>query len=161
MAGSTRKKVHVRRFQRESLAGWVDPLDFQQTAGIQLMSEAGAVSSLPYDEIKEVAFVRDFESTSEPERRTFHTRPKMAGLWVSLRYRDGDLLEGILPNNLLQIESQGVTVIPPDPYSNTQRIFVPRAALVSVQVLGVVGSPLTRRKPKPAPKEQIGLFDQP
>jgi hypothetical protein len=31
---------------------------------------------------------------------------------------------------------------------------------VAVEVLGVVGSPLRKRKAKPAPKEQIGLFDE-
>jgi hypothetical protein len=160
LAGSTRKKVLVRRFQREPVAGYVDPIEFQQAGGIELISASGAASSLSYDEIKEIAFVREFETGAEPERRTFNTRPKMAGLWVTLRYRDGDTLEGVLPNNLLQIEPHGVTVIPPDPYSNIQRIFAPRAALVSVQVLGVVGSPLTRRKPKPPAKDQIGLFDQ-
>jgi hypothetical protein len=50
-------------------------------------------------------------------------------------------------------------VVPPDPYSNNQRVFLPRAALSELQVLGVVGSPLRQRKPKPVPKEQIGLFD--
>jgi hypothetical protein len=37
---------------------------------------------------------------------------------------------------------------------------VPRAALQSVEVLGVVGSPLKKRKAKPAPAGQIGLFDE-
>jgi hypothetical protein len=50
-------------------------------------------------------------------------------------------------------------VVPPDPYSNNQRLFLPRAALTELQVLGVVGSPLRRPKAKPVPKEQIGLFD--
>jgi hypothetical protein len=68
-------------------------------------------------------------------------------------------MDGILANNLLLMESQGFTVVPPDPYSNNQRLFLPRAALTELQVLGVVGSPLRRRKPKPVPKEQIGLFD--
>ncbi len=30
-----------------------------------------------------------------------------------------------------------------------------------VQVLGVVGSPLRMRKPKPAAKEQLEMFDNP
>ena len=33
-------------------------------------------------------------------------------------------------------------------------------ALRGVQVLGVVGSPLKKRKPKAVPKEQIGLFEE-
>jgi hypothetical protein len=83
----------------------------------------------------------------------------MAGLWVSLRFRDGGVLEGIIPNNLMLLEGSGFTVIPPDSFGNQQRVWVPRGSLVALEVLGVVGSPLQRRKPKPAPKEQIGLFD--
>jgi hypothetical protein len=85
----------------------------------------------------------------------------MPGLWVSLRFRDGEVMEGILPNNLLQVEHHGFAVVPPDPSGNRQRVFVPRAALQSVEVLGVVGSPLRKRKAKPAPAGQIGLFDEP
>ena len=33
---------------------------------------------------------------------------------------------GILSNDLLQVSDKGVTVTPPDPYSNNQKIFVPR-----------------------------------
>jgi hypothetical protein len=68
-------------------------------------------------------------------------------------------MDGILANNLLLMESPGFMIVPPDPYSNNQRLFLPRSALSELQVLGVVGSPLRRRKPKPAAKEQIGLFD--
>jgi hypothetical protein len=157
---STTKKVVVRRFQREPLTGYVNPVSFQQPSGIELLSPEGNVSSVPYDEIRSIDFVREFESAAEPERRTFNTRPKMEGIWVGLKYRDGEVVEGVMPNNLLQIEPYGFTIIPPDPYSNTQRVFVPRAALLGVQVLGVIGSSAARRKPKPEPKDQIGLFDQ-
>jgi len=149
----------IRRFQRESLAGYVNPASYQQAAGIEILSVDGKVALVPYAEIQVVAFVRDFASAGEPDRRTFNTRPKMEGLWVRLSFRDGEVMEGVIPNNLLQLEPFGITIIPPDPYSNNQRIFVPKAALDTVEVLGVVGSPLKKRKPKPAPKEQIGLFE--
>jgi hypothetical protein len=157
---STTKKVVARRFQREPLAGYVNPVSFQQPNGVEFLSQEGNVTVIPYEEIRSIDFVREFESAAEPERRTFNTRPKMEGIWVGLRYRDGEMVEGVMPNNLLQVEFYGFTVIPPDPYSNTQRVFVPRAALLGVQVLGVIGSPVSRRKAKPAPKDQIGLFDQ-
>ena len=160
MAASTTKKVLIRRFERETLAGYVNPLSFQQPEGVELLTVEGKVLPIAYDEIHSVCFVRDFASAAEPERRTFNTRPKMEGLWVSLKFRDGEILEGIIPNNLLHLEMYGITVIPPDPYSNTQRIFVPKISLAAVEVLGVVGSPLKRRKPKPVPADQIGLFEQ-
>ena len=161
MAPSTTKKAILRRFDRQSLQGYIHPVSFLQPDGIEIMSAEGNVGKVPYAEVKTVAFVRDFNASAEPDRRTFLTRPKMTGLWVRLVFRDGDTLEGVMPNNLLQVEHYGFTVIPPDPYSNQQRIFAPRAALAGVEVLGVIGSPLNRRKPKPAAKEQIGLFDEP
>jgi hypothetical protein len=144
----------------ESLAGYVNPASYLQPAGVELLSALGTVSTVPYEEIKTICFVRDFEGAGEAGRRVFNTRPKMEGLWVSLQFRDGEVMEGIMPNNLLQLEPYGFSVIPPDTYSNHQRVFIPRAAVESVEVLGVVGSPLKKRKAKAVPKEQIGLFDE-
>jgi hypothetical protein len=116
---------------------------------------------VPYTEVKLVCFVRDFQQ-GEPrkELRQFTTRPKLEGLWVRMYFRDDDAMDGILANNLLQLDTFGFSVVPPDPGFQNQRIFVPKAALSRIQVLGVVGSPLrTPRKPKPASKEQIELFN--
>ena len=159
MAGSTTKKAIVRRFDKEPLAGWVNPASYLQPDGIELLAPDGRSSSVvPYGDIKAVSFVREF-GPLETERQIFQTRPKMEGLWVSLRFRDGDVMEGVMTNNLLHVEPSGFTIIPPDSYSNQQRVFVPRVALASLEVLGVVGSPLAKRKSKPAAKEQIGLFE--
>ena len=157
---STTKKAFVRRFDKESLAGYINPISFLQLTGIELLSAEGSLTPVPYEDIKSVAFVRDFDAAREEPRRVFNTRPKMEGLWVSFEFRDGEILEGVMPNNLLQLEPHGFTIIPPDPYSNTQRFFIPRNALRSVEVLGVVGSPLKKRKPKVPSKEQIGLFEE-
>ena len=160
MAGSTTKKAVIRRFDREALAGYINPVTYQQDTGIELLSADGNVALVPYADIKTVSFVRDFDLGDDTARRVFNTRPKMEGLWISLQFRDGDVMQGVMPNNLLPVDPHGFTVIPPDPYSNHQRVFVPRAALQSVEVLGVVGSPLKKRKPKLPAKEQIGLFDE-
>ncbi|HTS28756.1 MAG TPA: hypothetical protein VMH81_22955 [Bryobacteraceae bacterium] len=159
MAGSTTKKAIVRRFDKEPLAGYVNPFSYLQTGGVELMSAQGNLSTVPYEDIKSIAFVRDFDGR-DVDRRVFNNRPRIEGLWVSFQFRDGEVMEGVMPNNLLQVEQHGFTVIPPDPYSNNQRIFIPRAALFSVEVLGVVGSPLKKRRAKVASKEQIGLFDE-
>jgi len=161
LASSTTKKALIRRFQRETLAGYLNPGTFLQPEGVELLSADGQVSVVPYQEVRTVSFVRDFDSPVEEERQVFQTRPKMAGLWVRLRFRDGEAMEGILPNNLLQFDTHGFVVVPPDPYGNRQKVFVPRTALIGVEVLGVIGSPLTRRKAKAEATQQIGLFDEP
>ncbi len=158
MATSTAKKVIIRRFDRESLTGFVNVFSYLQAACIELLKPDGALLLLPYDEVKSVCFVKDFEAEAEP-RRIFMTRPKLEGLWVRMFFRDGEVLDGILPNNLLTWDMAGFTVTPPEPDANNQRVFVPRLALRSIQVLGVVGSPLrtTRKKAKPA-TDQPTLF---
>jgi hypothetical protein len=160
LAGSTTKKAIIRRYEKEPLSGYLNPVSFQQPTGVELLSAEGNIATVPYLDIKSISFVRDFDRTAPPERQVFQNRPKMEGLWVRLRFRDGDLMEGVIPNNLLLLEHYGVTVVPPDSYSNQQRVFVPRTSLEAMEVLGVVGSPLKKVKAKPAGKEQIGLFEE-
>ena len=158
---STNKKVLVSRFEREPLTGFVNTQTYLQPEGMELLTREGSVSIVPYGEIKLVCFVRDFQQ-GEPARelRLFTTRPKLEGLWIRMRFRDGDAMDGLLANNLLQLENEGFLVVPPDPGFQNQRVFVPRAALSGVQVLGVVGSPLRIRKTKPTPKEQLEMFEK-
>ena len=162
MGGSTNKKVLVSRFDREPLSGFVNPQNYLLSEGLELLSQEGAVTIVPYGDVKLVCFVRDFQQ-GEPrkELRLFTTRPKMEGLWIRMRFRDGDAMDGLLSNNLLQLEPYGFSVIPPDPGFQNQRVFIPRAAVTGVQVMGVIGSPLRIRKTKPTPKEQIDLFERP
>jgi len=147
------------------LTGFVNATTYQQPSGIELLNQDGGVLSVAYGEIKSVSFVKDFENAREPlEARVFQTRPKMEGLWVRLKFRDGEVLDGVLPNNLLQLDRQGYTITPPEPYANNQKVFIPRDALISIQVVGVVGSPLRRSAAKPRVRPgvdgaQPGLFE--
>jgi hypothetical protein len=164
VAGSTSKKVIVERFEREPVPGFVVYSTFATQAGVEILTPSANAAVIPLGEVKAVHFVRDFESgTVGPEQRAFVARPKSAGLWVRLVFRDGDVLEGILPNDLLQVEPLGYTVTPPDRAGNSQRIFVPRQALREIRVLGVIGSPLNEPRPKKPVREhkdQIGLFEE-
>ena len=153
MAGTTAKKVVVRRFERESLTGFVNPFSYLQPTFIELLKPDGALVQMPYGEVKSVSFVKDFDG--EPEtRRIFLARPKLEGLWVRMVFSDGEVFDGILPNNLLSWDFAGFTVTPPEPDGNNQRVFVPRQALRGIQVLGVVGSPLRGKRRKAAAGDQ-------
>jgi hypothetical protein len=163
LAGSTTKKVLVRRFDGQELAGYASPATFLRPAGVEVLTRDGQAQLVAYKDLKAVYFVREFvPPPGAEEKKLFQSRPKLEGLWIRMRFRDGDMLEGILPNDLLQLMDKGVTITPPDPYSNNQRIFVPRLALSELAVLGVIGSPLTkpRRKAQPAGKQQIELFGE-
>jgi hypothetical protein len=160
LATSTTKKAVIRRFSRESLSGYVNPVSYLQPTGIELMTAEGQILQVPYTEIKTVSFVRDFDAPAEAERPVFLNRPKMEGLWMRFTFQDGEVMEGVMPNNLLGFEPYGFHIVPPHPYSAQQRVFLPRPALRSAEVLGVVGSPLKRHKEKAAPEAQIDLFSE-
>jgi hypothetical protein len=155
LAASTSKKVIIRRFDREPLTGFVNPRNYLLSDGIEILTQSGSAILVPYKEVKAVHFVRDFETAAaEPNQKLFHNRPKAEGLWVRMRFIDGELMDGLLPNNLLQLETFGFTLVPPNASSNNQRIFVPRGALTEFLVVGVVGSPLRRRRPRAAQTDQ-------
>ncbi len=159
MAGSTTKKVMVRRFDREPLAGFINPRSWLQPGGVELLRPDGAVIEVRYGDIQWVSFVKEFDTAAQPESKVFLTRPKMEGLWVRLTFRNQELMEGILSNNLLLIEPFGFSITPPEPFSNHQRVFVPRQALTEIQVLGVIGSPLRGPRRALKSKDQGLLFE--
>jgi hypothetical protein len=157
VSSSTVKKVIVRRFDRETLTGFINPFSYLQPKAIELLTPNGSLLTLSYSEVKSVCFVKDFDAEVE-SRKVFLNRPKLAGLWVRMIFRDSEVLDGILPNDLLAWEIAGYTVTPPEPDANNQRVFVPREALRSIQVLGVVGGPLGKKRKKTAAADQPTLF---
>ena len=161
MAGAANKKVEVVRFDRATLAGFVQVPEGLAGAHVELLTPEGNLVRVPFSETKVVCFVRDFDSQETwTKNRAFLTRPKTAGLWVRMRFRDGDLMEGIVANNLMLLEGSGFSAIPPDPAFQLQRVFIPREALSGVEVMGVIGSGARRRPTKRADKDtQIKMFE--
>lgn len=149
IAASTHKKVVIQTFDRKNIRGYLNPAGLGQADTIDLLSLDGAHEPVAIKGIKSVYFVAAFVDDFEPGRKAFLSRPKLDGLWVRMKFRDGDTLEGIVPNNLLEMLDRGLQVTPPDLHGPTLRIFVPRSALSELTVLGVVG--VARRAPKPAP----------
>src|SRR2546422_6422725 len=47
---------------------------------------------------------------------------------------------GLISENLLELDSRGYSVALPDVNSNNLKIFVPRSALASLEVLGVISN---------------------
>jgi len=156
---STHKKVIVVLADRKPLRGYLNPGRLGQTDPVDLLTPDGTHQEIPLSKIRSIYFVRDFSDEFEPERKAFLSRPKLDGLWVRLRYTDGDALEGLIPNDLISLLDNGVQITPPDLNSTTDRIFVPRSALSEVTVLGVVG--IARRKPEAAAAAaQSRLFNE-
>jgi hypothetical protein len=142
---STHKKVIVLLVDRTSAKGYLNPGGLGPAEKIDLLTADGEHRSIDLNDVKSIHFVREFLDSPAPERKTFLSRPKLDGLWVRLRFRDEDVMEGIVANDLLDLLDKGVQLTPPDLHGNTLRIFIPRSALADVKVLGVVG--VARRAP--------------
>jgi Family of unknown function (DUF6982) len=155
---STHKKVVLALLDKTSLRGYLNPTRLGQSDPIDVLTPDGEHQEIPLSRIRSIYFVRQFEGEFEPARKAFLSRPKLDGLWVRLRYLDGQVLEGVVPNDLLSLLDNGVQITPPDFSSNTDRIFVPRSALSELTVLGVVG--IARRKPAAAAAAQPRLFNE-
>lgn len=161
MSTSTNKKVLVARFDRPAAEGFAQLPEGLGPGGLELLSPDGALTVIPLDQVRAVCFIRDFEAGETwRKQRTFLSRPKAPGLWVRVRFRDGEILEGVMRNTLLA-DPAGFALVPPDPTFQNQHLFIPREAVSAVEVLGVIGSSL--RRAKPAAKDadrQLEMFGE-
>lgn len=157
---STHKKVIVRKMDRDTLNGYVAPAHFISEGKFELLNTAGNVVAIDLGEIKGIYFVREFSDNESLSRKTFTTRPRTEGLWVRLRFKDNEVIEGMMPNDLSLSTAEGFLINPPDLRGNTQRIFVPRTALQSLTVLAVIGAARRPRRGLSTDTRQVPMFNE-
>jgi hypothetical protein len=141
---STHKKVIVLLADRSELRAYVNPANLGTAESVDFLTQDGEHRPIALDAIRSIYFVRDFDAPYELQRKAFLSRPKLDGLWVRLKFRDAETVEGVVTNDLLSLLDRGVQITPPDLHGNTLRIFIPRPALTEMTVLGVTG--VARRK---------------
>lgn len=161
---SLRKPVIVRKFSRDWCAGYADAGFGQNSAELEILDPAGKVLRIGWNQVKWVCYVRDFPSQASdqanPERliqKRFSVRPRTTGLWLRMTLADGDELEGLAANDVSLVAGTGLLLTPPDTRSNTQRIYVPRQAIQSLQVVSLIGA-AGRRRAETAREKEPELF---
>ncbi len=156
---AARKKVLLRTLNNAVHPGYLNASGFLSgsPSAVDLLDLAARITPIPLAEVRHIAFVRDFNlhDPQTPEnllRRTFLARPRTEGLWLRLTLTQADPFEGLAPIDLALLDSlledQGLFLIPPDIRSNTQRLYIPRHAIETLQILAVITTP---SKPKPTP----------
>lgn len=156
----SRKKVIVRKLDRDWVSGYLPPADFVSQGELGVLGLDGKVTSVRLCDVKWICYVRDFSSgdLEHPERllaKTFARRPRSQGLWLRARLKDDDLIEGLAQNDSSLLDGNGLFLVPPDSRSNTQRIFLPRFAIKELEVLAVIRAGMAK---KPAMPVQESLF---
>ncbi|MGO9337996.1 MAG: DUF6982 domain-containing protein [Terracidiphilus sp.] len=142
---SLHKPVIVRKFSRDWCAGYAAAYFGQDAPELEILDLTGKVLRMAWDQVKWVCYVRDFPAaeSANPERllhKRFSTRPRTAGVWLRMTLTDGEELEGLAANDRSLLEGAGLLLTPPDTRSNTQRIYVPRTAIQTLEVVGLIGA---------------------
>lgn len=158
--GSSRKPVIVRKFSREWYAGYAGAIFGQDVPALEVLDLTGKVLTIAWDAVKWVCYVRDFPAgeLANPERlmqKRFAVRPRTAGLWLRMTLSDGDELEGLAANDRSLISGAGLLLTPPDTRSNTQRIYVPRQAIQTLEVVSLIGAAGRKKKVQPAQTPEL------
>src|SRR5271157_1274879 len=163
---SQRKPVIVRKFSRDWYAGYAGISFGQDAAELEILDLTGKVLRIGWEQVKWVCYVRDFPAgeTANPERllhKRFSIRPRTPGIWLRMTLIDGEELEGLAANDRSLVEGAGLLLTPPDTRSNTQRIYVPRQAIQTLEVVSLIGA-ASRKRAEAASRatEQPELFPQ-
>jgi len=167
---SVRKPVIVRKFSRDWCAGYATAsLGAEAGQGepdLEILDLSGKVLRVAWEQVKWVCYVRDLPAASgaqgDPERllhKRFATRPRTAGLLLRLTLLDGEEIEGLAANDRSLVEGAGLMLTPPDTRSNTQRIYIPRQAILTLEVVSLIGAAArTRIKTAGPAADQPRLF---
>jgi len=155
---SSRKKAIFRKLSRDWLSGYLPSGEFVHEGRVEMLDLEGKVVRFAIEDLKWICYVRDFNSgdLNNPERllrKTFAGRPRGEGLFVRVRLKDGDLVEGLAGNDVTLVSSEGVFLTPPDLRSNTQRLWIPRTSLEELEVIAVIGA-AKKKPPLPAREEE-------
>jgi hypothetical protein len=159
---TSRKKVIIRTWGADFVPGYLMLPEMIHDGSVGLLDLQGKVSPVPLSQIKWVCFVRELAAGdhSDPERllrKQFSHRPRTQGLWIRVKLKDGDVLEGITQNDSSLLDADGIFLVPPDIRSNTQRVFLPRLAVVEFEVRAAIRA---SRSDKPLKAVQESLFKQ-
>ena len=162
---SARKPVIVRKFSRDWSAGYAGASP--GSTECEILDITGKVLRIPWVDVKWVCYVRDFPTSfsdqANPERllhKRFSIRPRTAGLWLRMTLTDGEELEGLAANDRSLIDGAGLLLTPPDTRSNTQRIYVPRQAIQTLEVVSLIGAASRKRVPQGPITPQPELFSE-
>lgn len=143
---TTHKKAVISLFEGKPEHVYLNSQILGREESVEFLTRDGEHKTAELRDVKAVYFVKEFTDSFEPDRKTFLSRPKLDGLWVRLRFRDGDEMEGLVSNDLLELLDKGIRLTPPDLHGNTLWVFIPQTALAEMKVLGVVG--VARRTPR-------------
>ncbi len=97
--------------------------------------ECRSCAEIVINDLKAVFFVKDFDGTAYRENyQADLVRPKVGEKLVKVKFHDGEEVNGIAQS--FHLDRPGFFIIPSDPASNNERIYVVLSGLQSLNVDG-------------------------
>ncbi len=104
--------------------------------------DTGRVQEIATANAKAIFFVMTFDGDLRHRALHFHEHaPVMQGLWVRVRFHDGEAVEGIISNTHDHVLGSGFFMTPTDPNGNNKLIYVLKSRLKDFSVLGLRNAP--------------------
>lgn len=98
----------------------------------------GGTKMVDIKSAKALFFVRTLEGRNDyVELKFFERNPQIEGLWIKIRFKDGEITEGIVHNSLPFVADPGFFLRPPDPQSNNRVVYAVKGFLSEFRVLGI------------------------
>ena len=105
---------------------------------ILLQIPDGKTQTVDVRSAKAIFFVRTLEGRNDyVELKFFERNPQIEGLWIKIRFKDGEITEGIVHNSLPFVTDPGFFLRPPDPQSNNRVVYAVKSFLTEFRVLGI------------------------
>lgn len=96
------------------------------------------VEEVSVEDIKAVFYVNSFEGDPAHHQLNFYNHaPVIEGIWMRVQFLDGEILEGIVHNSIHYLVDPGFFLLPTDPESNNQLVYVRKSQLAGHCVLGL------------------------
>ena len=100
--------------------------------------DTGVIEDIPVSDAKAVFFVKSFEGNDRHNELKFHTgRAIVQGIWVRIKFKDDEVMEGIVYNSIHCLVDPGFFLLPTDPDSNNKLVYVIKKRLKDYCVLGL------------------------
>ncbi len=141
--GQLSRKVIIRYVDGSLVRGFLGPedeatLQKNETVPFVIQDVSGHSQEVRPSRIKAVFFVKTFEGSPDySEFKVFTNPPTGKGVWVRIRFGDGEVMEGVASNSLATYFHLVFSMKPPDPGSNNQTVIVSKRCLKEMQVLGL------------------------
>jgi hypothetical protein len=137
------RRVIIRYANGSILRGYLNEEEIQDlktssTDQLAIQNVAGNREMVEVSGLKAIFFVKSFEGSQDySEFKVFTHQPSGVGVWVRVHFHDGEVMEGIAPNELGTFADPVFSLTPPDPQSNNETVILSKNCLENMQILGL------------------------